>query len=73
MKIHNVDGVHIGDNDIQLAPLSRDVKRADWRALQGAASIWTQGSIRTADRWLDIQDCANVTVRGNRLKRKEDA
>jgi hypothetical protein len=72
VKIHNVDGVHICDNDIQLAPLSRDVKRADWRALQEPSNIWRQGSIRMAERWLDIQDCANVTVRGNRLKRKEE-
>lgn len=67
VKIRNVDGLKIRGNQIQLSPLSEIIPRADWRALKDPSCIWSQGSVGTPRRWLDLQDCANVTVQKNEL------
>ena len=69
MKISNVDGLYIRGNHIQLAPLSADVPRIDWCELKDPSCMWNHGSMDTARHWLDLQDCANVSVWGNELTR----
>lgn len=73
LKIHNVDGLTIQNNHIQLTPLSKAIPRKDWCQLKDPACGWSQGSADTARHWLDLQDCANVVCRRNQLTRQTDA
>lgn len=65
LKISNVENLHIKDNRIHANSCRLPPARADWEELRDTSCKWRNGSVSLARRWIDLENCRNVSLHGN--------